>query len=151
MPLPICSEPKYQDQMAKFLKDWPLSRVRTMPREGPWGQAVPTRSLNQKPCHLGEGPWGQAVPTRSLNQKPCHLGEFRFSNPKVRPDPVFGPSAGICLLRIIYNQDRPAPRRTKPGWRPEGGNPGVSCKGARGGGQSESRGSAKVQIGRRPV
>ena len=31
MPLPICSEPKYQDQMAKFLKDWPLSRVRTMP------------------------------------------------------------------------------------------------------------------------
>ena len=34
-----------------------------------------------------EGPWGQAVPTRSLNQKPCHLGEFRFSNPKVRPDP----------------------------------------------------------------
>ena len=36
--------------------------------------------------------WGQAVPTRSLNQKPCHLGEFRFSNPKVRPDPVFGPT-----------------------------------------------------------
>ena len=33
-------------------------------------------------------PRGQAVPTRSLNQKPCHLGEFRFSNPKVRPDPV---------------------------------------------------------------
>jgi hypothetical protein len=31
MPLPICSEPKYQDQMAKFLKDWPLSRVRMMP------------------------------------------------------------------------------------------------------------------------
>ena len=31
MPLPICSEPKYQDQMSKFLKDWPLSRVRTMP------------------------------------------------------------------------------------------------------------------------
>jgi len=31
MPLPICSEAKYQDQMAKFLKDWPLSRVRTMP------------------------------------------------------------------------------------------------------------------------
>jgi len=31
MPLPICSELKYQDQMAKFLKDWPLSRVRTMP------------------------------------------------------------------------------------------------------------------------
>jgi AAA domain (dynein-related subfamily) len=31
MPLPICSEPKYRDQMAKFLKDWPLSRVRTMP------------------------------------------------------------------------------------------------------------------------
>ena len=31
MPLPICSEPKYQDQMAKFLKDWPLSRVRSMP------------------------------------------------------------------------------------------------------------------------
>ena len=40
-----------------------------------------------------EGPWGQAVPTRSLNQKPCHLGEFRFSNPKVRPDPVVGPSS----------------------------------------------------------
>jgi hypothetical protein len=38
----------------------------------------------------GEGPWGQAVPTRSLNQKPCHLGEFRFSDSKVRPDPVFG-------------------------------------------------------------
>ena len=34
---------------------------------------------------------GQAEPTRSLNQNPCHLGEFRFSNPKVRPDPVFGP------------------------------------------------------------
>jgi hypothetical protein len=31
MPLPICSEPKYQDQMAKFLKDWSLSRVRSMP------------------------------------------------------------------------------------------------------------------------
>ena len=31
MPLPICSEAKYQDQMTKFLKDWPLSRVRTMP------------------------------------------------------------------------------------------------------------------------
>lgn len=31
MPLPICSEPKYQDQMAKFLKDWPLSRIRSMP------------------------------------------------------------------------------------------------------------------------
>ena len=31
MPLPICSEAKYQDQMAKFLKDWPLSRVRNMP------------------------------------------------------------------------------------------------------------------------
>ena len=31
MTLPICSETKYQDQMAKFLKDWPLSRVRTMP------------------------------------------------------------------------------------------------------------------------
>ena len=35
-------------------------------------------------------PWGQAVPTRSLNQKPCHLGEFRFSSPKVQLDPVFG-------------------------------------------------------------
>jgi hypothetical protein len=31
MPLPICSEPKYQDMMDKFLKEWPLSRVRTMP------------------------------------------------------------------------------------------------------------------------
>ena len=31
MPLPICSEPKYKDQLDKFLKDWPLSRVRTMP------------------------------------------------------------------------------------------------------------------------
>jgi hypothetical protein len=34
---------------------------------------------------------GQAVPTRSLNQKPYHLSEFRFSDSKVRPDPVFGP------------------------------------------------------------
>jgi hypothetical protein len=31
MPLPICSESKYQDMMDKFLKEWPLSRVRTMP------------------------------------------------------------------------------------------------------------------------
>ena len=31
MPLPICSEPKYKDQLDKFLKDWPLSRVRKMP------------------------------------------------------------------------------------------------------------------------
>jgi hypothetical protein len=31
MPLPICSEPKYQDMMDKFLKEWPLSRVQTMP------------------------------------------------------------------------------------------------------------------------
>jgi MoxR-like ATPase len=31
MPLPICSEPKYQDMMDNFLKEWPLSRVRTMP------------------------------------------------------------------------------------------------------------------------
>ena len=31
MPLPICSEPKYQDQLDKFLKGWPLSRVRSMP------------------------------------------------------------------------------------------------------------------------
>ena len=31
MPLPICSEPKYKDQLDEFLKDWPLSRVRTMP------------------------------------------------------------------------------------------------------------------------
>ena len=31
---------------------------------------------------------GQAVPTRSLNQKPHHLGQFRFSTPKVRPDPI---------------------------------------------------------------
>ena len=46
-----------------------------------------------------EGPWGQAVPTRSLNQKPCHLGEFRFSNPKERPDPVFGPTNEKCRER----------------------------------------------------
>ncbi len=31
MPLPLCSDPKYQEMMDKFLKDWPLSRVRTMP------------------------------------------------------------------------------------------------------------------------
>jgi hypothetical protein len=31
MPQPICSESKYQDMMDKFLKEWPLSRVRTMP------------------------------------------------------------------------------------------------------------------------
>ena len=31
---------------------------------------------------------GQAVPTRSLNQKPHHSGQFRFSTPKVRPDPI---------------------------------------------------------------
>jgi hypothetical protein len=31
MPLPICSEPKYQDMMDKFLKEWPPSRVRAMP------------------------------------------------------------------------------------------------------------------------
>ena len=30
----------------------------------------------------------KAVPSRSLNQKPCHLDEFRFSDSKVRPDPV---------------------------------------------------------------
>ena len=45
---------------------------------------------------MREGPWGQAVPSRSLNQKPYHLGEFRFSAPKVRPDPVFGPLA--CVI-----------------------------------------------------
>ena len=31
---------------------------------------------------------GQAAPTRSLNQKPHHSGQFRFSTPKVRPDPI---------------------------------------------------------------
>lgn len=31
MPLPICHEPKYKDQLDKFLRDWPLSRVKTMP------------------------------------------------------------------------------------------------------------------------
>jgi len=31
MPLPICHEPKYKDQLDKFLRDWPISRVRTMP------------------------------------------------------------------------------------------------------------------------
>ena len=35
---------------------------------------------------------GQAVPTRSLNQKPHLLGQFWFSTPKVRPDPLFGPA-----------------------------------------------------------
>jgi hypothetical protein len=31
MPLPICHEPAYKEQLEKFLRDWPLSRVRTMP------------------------------------------------------------------------------------------------------------------------
>lgn len=31
MPLPICHEPKYQEMLSKFLREWPLSRVRTMP------------------------------------------------------------------------------------------------------------------------
>lgn len=31
MPLPICHEPEYKDQLDKFLRDWPISRVRTMP------------------------------------------------------------------------------------------------------------------------
>jgi hypothetical protein len=31
MPLPICHEPKYKEQLDKFLRDWPISRVRTMP------------------------------------------------------------------------------------------------------------------------
>lgn len=31
MPLPICSEPEYKVKLDKFLKEWPLSRVRTMP------------------------------------------------------------------------------------------------------------------------
>ena len=48
-----------------------------------------------------EGPWGQAVPTRSLNQKPCHLGEFRFSNPKVRPDTVVDPDDDDGLGRTL--------------------------------------------------
>ena len=34
---------------------------------------------------------GQAVPTRSLNQKPHLSCQFWFSTPKVRPNPVFGP------------------------------------------------------------
>lgn len=31
MPLPICHEPIYKAQLEKFLSDWPLARVRTMP------------------------------------------------------------------------------------------------------------------------
>ena len=40
---------------------------------------------------------GQAVPNRSLNQKPHLSGQFGFSTPKVRPDPVLGPLADLGL------------------------------------------------------
>ncbi len=52
---------------------------------------------------------GQAVPTRSLNQKPHLSCQFWFSTQKVRPDPVFGPEpreqSWLACRRLLVNSN----------------------------------------------
>ena len=50
---------------------------------------------------------GQAVPTRSLNQKPHLSCQFWFSTPKVRPDPLLGPRVVFAGWIDDYNAYRP--------------------------------------------
>ena len=59
---------------------------------------------------MREGPWGQAAPTRSLNRKPCHLGKIRFSNPKARPDKC------SALTRVDQQMDECPSISTMPGF-----------------------------------